>query len=360
MISVLIVDDELLIRETLTHYIQWSELGVDTVLMAADGNKALEIIRSDQPDIILSDIKMPHMNGIQLAQIVKESFPDICFAILSGYADKEYLKEAIYLHLDAYIEKPINLEEISTLVRSLVSECRKKKEQAEHTRNYGRQDPALTKRVFALTQASLQRIERVLKDEDRQKALQEIREFSAVVRSCEGSNPEYIRNVYGQLVSLVRSTAEASHAQAVCDACVRFANEVLKVAQVDGIEPELICLVEYLYDEKTFATLNPVKLVNDYIEKHFADNELTVDKIARNLNFNTSYLCTVYKQNTDTTINSTLTNFRIEIACKLLQTDMKLQDIALRVGYSSGKYFTRVFQKEKGVSPQVYRRIHRA
>ena len=78
----MIVDDELLVLETLTHYIQWHEFGVDAVYTAADGKKALEIIQSAKPDIIFSDIKMPHMNGIQLAQIVKESFPNIRFAIL--------------------------------------------------------------------------------------------------------------------------------------------------------------------------------------------------------------------------------------------------------------------------------------
>lgn len=363
MISVLIVDDELLIRETLAHYIQWPELGVDTVQTAADGKRALEIIQSAQPDIILSDIKMPHMNGIQLAQIVKESFPDIRFVILSGYADKEYLMEAIHLHLDAYIEKPINLEEVSTAVRTLATKCRRKKLSANQASNFytsESSDTALNKRVFALTQALLQRIERVLKENDRQAALNEIRDFCTVVKSCEGTAHEYIQNAYMQLVLLIQSTAAVHHAQDVCDECSRFSSEAVRVARVDGMESEVLRITELLFDEKSSKTLNPVKLVNDYIEKNFADNDLTVDKLARDLNFNTSYLCTIYKQHTNCTINSALTAFRIETACKYLcSSDMKLHEIAARVGYSSGKYFTRVFLKEKDISPQVYRRIHR-
>lgn len=363
VISVLIVDDEQLIRETLMNHVQWSQLGVDTVLEAEDGKRALEIVKTSPPDIIMSDIKMPHMNGIQLAQIIKDSFPDIRFVILSGYADKEYLKEAIHLHLDAYIEKPINLEEVSAIMRTLATECHRKNGKQPQSLRFeqGEQDTALNKRVFVLTQALLQRIETSLKGSDKQAALREIEEFCSVLRTCEEAEQAYMRNAYLQLVLMIQSAAAEHNAQETCDLCIRFSNETMRVARADSMEAEIIRIAERMFTEQEERKLDPVKLVNDYIQKNYADNDMSIDKLARDLGFNTSYLCAVYKQQTNSTINNTLTAVRIEMACKLLcSTDMKLYEVAARVGYSSSKYFTRVFMKEKGMSPKIYRRIHSA
>ena len=94
MVSVLVVDDEKLIRDTLLHDVPWHSLGIGTVFEANDGKQALEMMQKTPPDIVVTDIKMPHMDGIALAQRVRECFPEIRFVFLSGHTDKEYLKEA--------------------------------------------------------------------------------------------------------------------------------------------------------------------------------------------------------------------------------------------------------------------------
>lgn len=131
MLKLLIVDDERMPREILVNYIQWEVLGIGAVEEADDGVNAMSIVQKMQPDIIISDIKMPRMDGIELAAIVRKHLPNCKFIFLSGHSDKEYLKSAIKLKAVSYVEKPINLEEITEVLKSTVSECIEEMEKKE-------------------------------------------------------------------------------------------------------------------------------------------------------------------------------------------------------------------------------------
>lgn len=364
MISVLVVDDEKLIRDTLRHYVDWSALGVDTVLDACDGNQALDMIRTNPPDIVIADIKMPHMDGIQLAKIVREQYSQIRFLFLSGYADKEYLKEAIHLHIDAFIEKPLNLNEISGSVRTLALECRRAKEATDPVRLFFRgsfSDQPMNNRVYTLSNANLQGLGLALKGDDKEAAILAAQSFCAEIRNCEGTEPEYIRNVFFQAAMQLRSAAEYHHAYSAEEDTDRFSQTLFHVDRLENLEKELLRITEMLYTVGDRVDLSPVDLVDKYLQKNFTDSTLSISKIAQDLNFNASYLCTIYKQRTGRTINRVLTDIRLQQACTYLETsDLQLKEITSLVGYSNGKYFTKIFMKEYGVSPKEYRRLHHA
>ena len=112
----LIVDDEELTREGLIASLDWNALGIDQIFQADDGVNALDIARAQKPDIILCDVRMPRMNGIQLVERLEEFLPDTSVIFMSGYSDKEYLKAAIKLKAINYVEKPLNPEEIKEAV----------------------------------------------------------------------------------------------------------------------------------------------------------------------------------------------------------------------------------------------------
>lgn len=120
MIKLVIVDDEKITREGLHQYIPWKDLGVDVVEVAGDGYEALEIAERLQPDIILTDVRMPEMNGIELAGKLRELLPQCTILFLSAFADKEYLKSAIHLKALHYLEKPVNREEVKTAIKEAV------------------------------------------------------------------------------------------------------------------------------------------------------------------------------------------------------------------------------------------------
>ena len=116
--KLLIVDDEMLTRTGLISSISWENLGIDEVYEASDGIEGLKMAEKHKPEIILSDVRMPRMNGIDMLYKVRENAPDTVFIFMSGYSDKEYLKAAIKLRAVNYVEKPLDLVEIEQAVRT--------------------------------------------------------------------------------------------------------------------------------------------------------------------------------------------------------------------------------------------------
>lgn len=108
MYSVVLVDDEALIRNGIERMINWEEYGFSFVGQAADGELALPIIRENKPDIVITDIKMPFMDGLQLSKIIKQELPETMIIIISGFDDFDYAKEALSIGVNEYLLKPIS------------------------------------------------------------------------------------------------------------------------------------------------------------------------------------------------------------------------------------------------------------
>ena len=106
MYKVFLIEDEIVIREALERMIPWNEYGFELVGKAKDGEIALPMIRKTKPDVLITDIKMPFMDGLTLSGIVKKEIPEIRIVIVSGYDDFEYARKAIALGVDDYLLKP--------------------------------------------------------------------------------------------------------------------------------------------------------------------------------------------------------------------------------------------------------------
>lgn len=135
MFKLLLADDEAFVRNGILHRLDWQSLGIDEVRQAEDGLLALEQLDSFSPDILLTDVRMPRMNGIELSHEVLRRFPDCKIVFMSGYTDVIYLKSAIELNAVCYIEKPIQLPELEGTLRRTVEKClREKREKQTHAR----------------------------------------------------------------------------------------------------------------------------------------------------------------------------------------------------------------------------------
>lgn len=106
MYKLLIVEDETIIRKGLVQAIDWESVGFKVIADAADGKKALICIENELPDVLLTDIRMPIMDGLELMSIVSQKYPTIRQMVLSGYGDFSYAQHAIQCGVVAYILKP--------------------------------------------------------------------------------------------------------------------------------------------------------------------------------------------------------------------------------------------------------------
>ena len=112
----LIADDEDYAREGLIESIPWEKYGIDEIMQAKDGREALTISGWFRPDIVLTDIRMPKLNGLEFAERLIRQCPDSKLLFMSGYMEIEYLKKAISLDAVEFVEKPIELDKVEQTI----------------------------------------------------------------------------------------------------------------------------------------------------------------------------------------------------------------------------------------------------
>ena len=132
MLKVFLVEDEFLIREGLRDNIPWQQYGVEFAGEASDGEMALPMIRKTQPDVLITDIKMPFMDGLALAKIVSREFPKTKIVIISGYDEFDYAHKAIEVGVEKYLLKPIT----KAVLQDTLVELRDKIEAEQEQNNY--------------------------------------------------------------------------------------------------------------------------------------------------------------------------------------------------------------------------------
>ena len=120
MYRIMIVDDESAIRNGLRTIIDWEDLGIEVAGEAANGRQALTLIDHFQPHIILTDIKMPEMNGIELLQKVTAEYMHIKVAVLSGFNDFSYVRSAMKIGAANYLLKPVDTEELKSAMKEII------------------------------------------------------------------------------------------------------------------------------------------------------------------------------------------------------------------------------------------------
>lgn len=131
MYKVLLVDDERIILEGISGIVDWAGAGTKLIGTARNGLEALDKIAQERPDIIISDIKMPGMDGLQLAAKLAETFPDIKLALLSGFGEFEYARAAMHYGVKHYLLKPSNEHKIAEVLRELAEELDQERQQEQ-------------------------------------------------------------------------------------------------------------------------------------------------------------------------------------------------------------------------------------
>lgn len=136
MLKVFLVEDESIVREGLRDNIPWEQYGYRFVGEASDGEMALSMIQKLKPDVLLTDIKMPFMDGLSLSRIVHQEFPDMKIIIISGYDDFEYARQAIQVGVEQYLLKPITRANLQKVLSELKVKIELEREQRNYQEKY--------------------------------------------------------------------------------------------------------------------------------------------------------------------------------------------------------------------------------
>jgi YesN/AraC family two-component response regulator len=147
MYKLIVVDDEEVVREGLRQFIDWNSMGYQLIGCLEDGKDAIEFLQSNKVDVVLTDIDMVHVSGLELARFIHGHFPYIKTVIVSGFKDFEYAKKAIEYNVEHYLLKPTDINEISSVFEKIKLELdnrmKKEKEEIQYRQRYDEMIPLL-------------------------------------------------------------------------------------------------------------------------------------------------------------------------------------------------------------------------
>lgn len=245
MYKLLIADDESIIRKGIKKLVNYDDLNITEVLEAEEGQEAIDLAITHQPDIVLMDINMPEMDGLTAAKIIKENNPNVYLIILTGYDYFEYAQTAIRAKVDEYILKPISKKDIEYILKNAIDKI------------------------------------------------------------------DYLRKE----------------------------QSIKNIKQTEDIE----------IDEEN-------KLIKEYIEENIYHIDLSLNKMAEDIGYNSNYLSVLVKKIYGIPFQDYINKKRMEKAkILLLSTDMKNYEIAKNIGIEDVNYFLTKFKKYYNITPKQFK-----
>ncbi|MBO3443385.1 helix-turn-helix domain-containing protein [Clostridium sp. CCUG 7971] len=391
---VLIVEDEYITRTFLSSIINWEEEEMTLVSLAKDGIEALNIIEKENIDIVITDLKMPKMDGNALIKELKNKKFNGKIIVLSNFDDFSSVKEAMKNGAFEYLLKvTINkdellgvlnkareeLKESNKLIKdsNIVEISSEKLKIDEYLEKYLKGDKSvelekslenkyLTNYTFIYLRALSTDIENV----EREKKLNAF--ISNIISSCANYiNSKFIslinikRNEY---VVFIKANKESDDINLLISNITRNVAQYLDMEfekvihkKCSNIEESLKLIEEqreeddYKINSKVAKCRREVKKIVEYIN-HNLSKKLSLELLAKLVNMNESYLSRIFKDELDMTISDYIKLKRLEKAKELLkQSDMRVKDVAINVGIQDQLYFSRLFTKFFNITPSEYR-----
>lgn len=397
MYRLLIADDEARIRKGLRNSINWSELDIEIVGEAQDGEIALKLVNELHPHIIMLDICMPFLNGLELIKQLKNVNEKCIIIIVTGYDQFEYMHEALKLKVFDYILKPVNRENLKDTILKAVQELSKierKRNYLNWTSNQVDENLNSLRQGFFNNWFNGKLTYKEILDELKFLKIN----FSEcigmiVIKVVEKFKMElYFKNWNRELLNfaiiniaydlLKKFEPEASfideNNNIIIFTNIYSGSEWYSLG--NELEEKVYSYLGYIVvteQEKILNGINEVKdiynkLVNKinektqckpvvlltmkYINKNYYVNDLNLQNVADQFNVSSSYLSKLIKQEIGISFSDYITNIRIKKAiCFMEDPKMKIYEVAESVGYSNQHYFCKAFKKVIGVSPTEYR-----
>ena len=413
--TVVVADDEDVLREAVCTMVPWAELGFALVGSASNGLDALELVEKQQPDLLLTDIRMPFISGIELARQVREIRPAMDIAFLSGYDDFEYAKQAIQYNIISYMLKPLTIDGIAAELRVIHQKIdakfamfRQASEDQEPERKdrravflmplildeYADPDPQNVQYAIdcGLLQDAADSPNYIVMVTMLQKGDGTGRTTPAFTSAVDKLAAKYLRSVSffsgGRVVTVLlgnRSDFE-EYLHILADEISQMADRVLGCRCRIGVSrmtPELSRLhaayreaMEALHQGdpagdgiRFISDLTPAvkggsglcKRALDAIDQHYMEADLSLVSLSSMLEVSPNHLSACIKKYAGETFINILIGKRMEAARRLLETtDLRIQEVAARCGYTDQHYFSYCFKKYCGESPNALRRRLRA
>ena len=409
--KIFLVDDEIVVREGIRESFPWDDSPYTLVGEAPDGEMALPMIRDTNPDIVMTDIKMPFMDGIELCNILRSQLPWISIIVLSGYDEFEYARKCLQLGVKEYLLKPINAEDLRQALDKVSEQIKEERKSRDHAESLRARMENGNNFVRDNLISSLYSEETMEKDAEN--ALEQLRSMGCPINApyyvvidsafepvdqgqavaadlayssggtvyaspsrtgtrmlVLGDTPEDAEErVYANATSLAQELERAGcrNIRTGIGDIVNRPGEIFRSFKnarhirhllVEREDEKVLILGtremgDPAGDKKASAIINEAKL---YMAEHFSDSSIMLQDVASAVNMSNSRFSTVFSQQSGQTFTEYLIYLRLNKAKELLRgTDHRSSQIAFEVGYNDAHYFSYNFKKNTGMTPSEYR-----
>ncbi|MEH7180206.1 response regulator transcription factor [Neobacillus vireti] len=359
MFNLLIVDDEPWIVEGLAS-LDWGKLNIQNVYKETSGQKALQVMKENQIDIVITDIRMPDMTGIELIASASKGRVRK-YIILSGYAEFEYAKQAIQLSVCDYLLKPVPDEEImeavSKAIHSIQNDQRSFEELMKSMSLIG-DGPFLSTLDFLYEKPQLIELMEYGNWDVAEKKIRDI--FTQLGENVHYSH-EFTLQVYFMICNTFTYFTH-KHGYLLTDIIRSEFHSMYQRGSKHSIqELQEITLATFLKiktninKEKDTNHFTVIEQVNHYIDSHL-HKDIFLQEVANHVYLHPTYLSKLYREKTGKTFSDCVYSRKMEkAAAHLKESNEKIYKIAEGVGYKDSSYFIKKFKDYHGVTPQEYR-----
>ena len=397
MWKVMIADDEPKIRRGLRTTIERIRPDMKVVAEAEDGEVALALVQKEMPDILMIDVRMPFVNGLELIEKINGMLSDCIIIVVSGHDEFEYAQRALQLKVFEYVLKPVPQDVLASVLgraeEALIASRRQRKYVEWAHDQLDRNMPLLREQflrdwvharlapleiaeqaVFLdmkisgkLSMAVIHVVDRALatghsEERDRRIALYAVR--SAVEESFAEFAPLWVfLDEHDDVVVLAHCSDAASwldavsrtEARVVPSLCTAVIMAHAAVDDAHGIPESYEALSAEVSSKGSHRSL--VVLAQRYIDSHFCEPTLTLEEVASSTQISPGYLSRLLKLETSFSFVDYLTRVRINKAVQIMNDPaVKVYEVAEAVGYQSQHYFSRAFKRVFGRPPVEYRK----
>lgn len=350
MYKLIIADDEPMIRAGLYYRNDWKAMGYQVVALLEDGSDVMDFLEKERADVLLTDIRMYQVTGLEAAGMIREKYPWMKVVLLSGYREFEYAREAMRHHVYEYLLKPIDYENLRTIFQRI----RKELDESEHEKmllnSFGEEE---YEKVLNMTRAVAGAV--MGEGEETWMVYARLKPFMHEM-------PEKVREI---LIKRLLEQLQARLTRKDRELAEVFAEQLRTLDFNEETEKErpLIHLLSQLNDALVSRNLvmtekpavdDSISKACNYIRNHLGD-EITYRDVAEFVHLSPRHFIRRFRSEMDETFKDYLIRVRMEAAMRLMDEEaMEAAHVAGAVGYRDEKYFGQLFKKYVGCTLREY------
>lgn len=351
MMTLVVIDDEKIVVEWIKAMVE--KLGEEfrVVGTAYNGIRGVAIVRQMKPDIVVTDIRIPGMDGLSLIEHTMEDLPDTGYIVISGYRDFSYARKALQLRVLDYVDKPITEDKFLAALSVARSYVEKRRGLKEEKTDLSADD------YNELCQEMTENLIWYLKEESGEDIMGYLEQALANMEksgiSLERFQDECVKNIYVAIEVMRERNPQFEFRKNI--------GPYQEIKQMHTMEETHLYMMETFreFAEALHAAENlyqnkKVYSLIQYIHEHYTE-DIGLTELAAHVNINPAYLSMLFKEQVGMSYIKYLTKIRMEKAKELLRNGEKATDVGEKVGYRDYRYFSQVFKKSENMSPNKYR-----